>query len=115
MNQHQMTTEAFDLIAARFRALADPMRLRILHALGEEELSVSQLMERTGCRQANMSKHLRVLLSIGFLSRRKEGLHVYYRVSDTAVFQLCELLCSSAEEKLSQQQKLMKQYSLARS
>ena len=114
MKKKELTWEAFELIAERFRVLADPMRLRILHALVEGELSVSQLMEATRCRQANISKHLRVLLSSGFLERRKEGLFVYYRISDPAVFELCELVCSSLEIRLSEQQQLVKHYSGAR-
>lgn len=114
MKKKELTLEAFELIAARFRVLADPMRLRIFHALGEEEMNVTQLMIATGCKQANISKHLRILKQVGFLSRRKEGLHVYYRVSDAAVFELCDLVCSSWQEKLDQQQESIKLYSVAR-
>ena len=114
MRKKHLTSEAFELIAERFQVLADPMRLKILHALGDQEMNVTQLMKATGCRQANISKHLRILLLGGFLRRRKEGLHVLYQISDSAVFELCELVCSGLEEKLGKQQQLVKYYSVVR-
>ncbi|MCI0612472.1 metalloregulator ArsR/SmtB family transcription factor [bacterium] len=112
--KHHLTSEAFELIAARFRILGDPMRLKILHALGNNEMNVTQLMSAIECRQANISKHLNVLLSGGFLRRRKQGLHVFYRIADAAVFELCELVCSGLAENLDQQKELMKIYSVVR-
>lgn len=102
--QKQLTQEAFELIAARFRILAEPMRLRILHTLGESEMSVTELVEATGAGQANISKHLGLLLDAGLVARRKEGLNVYYRVADPSIFELCETVCSSLDERLAAQQ-----------
>ncbi len=99
-NHRELTDEALELIAARFRMLAEPMRLRILHAIGEAEMSVTELVEATGAGQANVSKHLGLLLDAGLVARRKEGLMVYYRVSDATIFDLCEAVCSSLGEHL---------------
>ena len=88
------------MIAGRFRVLSEPMRLRLLHALGEGELSVSELVEATGAGQANVSKHLGILLDSGLVARRKEGLNVFYRVVDPSVFDMCEAVCSSLRERL---------------
>jgi ArsR family transcriptional regulator len=84
-------------ISARFRALAEPMRLRVLDALRRRELTVGELVAATGAHQANVSKHLAVLHREGFVSRRKEGLHVYYAVADPSVFRLCDVICGSLE------------------
>lgn len=98
--QKVLTEEAFELIAGRFRVLAEPMRLRLLHALGDAEMSVSELVEATNAGQANVSKHLGILLDSGLAARRKAGLNVFYRVADPSVFDMCEAVCSSLGERL---------------
>ena len=50
-------------------------------------------MEETGFGHANVSKHLQMLYSLGFVDRRKEGLYVRYRLADESVFQLCDIVC----------------------
>jgi DNA-binding transcriptional ArsR family regulator len=80
-------------IADRFRALGEPARLRILDALRRGELTVGELVETTGLNQANLSKHLQVLHGFGFVSRRKNGLFVHYRLSNRDVFRLCDIMC----------------------
>lgn len=89
-------------IAARFAALAEPMRLRMLDALRRGERTVGELVEATGARQANVSKHLAVLHREGFVERRKDGLNVYYRVTDPGVFELCEHVCGALESEAAQ-------------
>jgi DNA-binding transcriptional ArsR family regulator len=98
--QRVLTEEAFALIAGRFRALAEPMRLKLLHELGDLELSVSELVEATGAGQANVSKHLALMLDAGLVSRRKDGLKVFYRVADPSIFDMCEAVCSSLGDRL---------------
>lgn len=90
-----------DLVAERFKALAEPARLHLLHALREKELTVGELVRRTGFGQANVSKHLRLLHALGLVSRRKEGLFVHYRLPDQGVFELCEIMCGRLESELS--------------
>ena len=89
----RLTAELFDHVANRFRALGEPARLRILDALRTGELTVGDLCERTGLNQANLSKHLQLLHTLGFVNRRKDGLFVYYSLADDDVFQLCDIMC----------------------
>ena len=97
---HPLPEELAELIARRFRALSDPLRVRILDLLRNEELSVSVLAERLDASQQNVSKHLAVLTDSGILARRKQGNHVYYRIGDEAVFALCEQVCGSLQAQL---------------
>jgi len=106
----RLSDEAFELIAARFRALGEPMRLKILHALGKTELSVGELVDATGAGQANVSKHLAVLLDSHMVARRKEGLNVIYRVADATVFDLCDTVCNSVGERLAAQHTAVKRF-----
>jgi DNA-binding transcriptional ArsR family regulator len=94
--------EALELVAARFKVLAEPMRLRLLNALHNGERSVTALVEATGATQANVSKHLAVLADASMVSRRKEGLNVFYFIADPMVFQLCELVCARMRIELEQ-------------
>jgi DNA-binding transcriptional ArsR family regulator len=86
-------------LAERFKALAEPARLRILRELRDGELTVSDLMEATGLQQANLSKHLQLLHAMNFVARRKDGLFVYYRLADRDVFALCDLVCDRLERE----------------
>ena len=88
-----MSPELLSLIAERFKALGEPARLQILNALRGREMTVNELTEETGLRQANLSKHLQLLHSLGFVSRRKDGLFVNYALADRDVFRLCDLMC----------------------
>jgi DNA-binding transcriptional ArsR family regulator len=94
-----MTPELLDLLAERFRALGEPARLQILNALRGGERTVGELIESTGLGQANVSKHLQLLHATGFAARRKEGLHVYYRLADPGVFGICDVMCGRVEEE----------------
>ena len=69
------------------------------------ELSVGQLVETTGLTQANVSKHLQLLLVHNLVARRKEGLFVYYHIADQSVFQLCELVCNRLEREVRERQR----------
>jgi ArsR family transcriptional regulator len=95
-----LSEKALENIAERFKALSEPMRLRLVYALMDGEKTVSQLVEQTGSLQANVSKHLGILLNAGILGRRKEGTSAYYRITDESVFELCDLVCGSIEERL---------------
>jgi DNA-binding transcriptional ArsR family regulator len=90
-----LTEEALALVARRFALLGEPMRLRLLHVLVNGEQPVNALVERTGGTQANISRHLQALAEAGILARRKEGLQVFYRVSDPSIFDPCDLVCGS--------------------
>jgi ArsR family transcriptional regulator len=106
MAQRALTPEMVELIAARFKALAEPTRLTILNALRSGEKTVTELMAETGLGQANLSKHLQLLHNLRFVVRRKEGLNVHYRLADEQVFQLCDLMCGRIEEEFHAHRKL---------
>ncbi|HOW66484.1 MAG TPA: metalloregulator ArsR/SmtB family transcription factor [Candidatus Paceibacterota bacterium] len=90
---------AFQIIANRFKVLSDPSRLRILHALQGGEMNVSQLVAATGISQANVSKHLALLLEAVMVGRRREGANVFYSIADSCVFELCDLMCNKLQRE----------------
>lgn len=95
-----MSGEQLRLVAERFRVLAEPARLQLLQALMQGERSVGELTDATGLSQANVSKHLQLLLVHHLVARRREGLFAYYRVADASVFELCDLVCGGLERTL---------------
>ena len=97
---HPLPEDLAELIARRFRALSEPMRVRILDLLRDGELSVNELTEQLGASQQNVSKHLVLLVDAGMLARRKDGNRVYYRIADEGVFALCEQICGSLQAQL---------------
>ena len=100
---HPLTPDAAELIARRFRALSDPTRLRILDALRDRgEASVTELTEVLATSQQNVSKHLAALHAEGYVGRRKEKTSSLYRITDPAVLELCDQVCSGIEAQLAE-------------
>ena len=95
-----MSEDAYSMLGERFKALSEPMRLRLIYALMDRERTVSELVEETGSSQANVSKHLKVLLEVDLVERRKQGLNSCYGIADPTVFEACDLMCSSIQERL---------------
>ncbi|HUO85271.1 MAG TPA: metalloregulator ArsR/SmtB family transcription factor [Thermoanaerobaculia bacterium] len=107
--RHKMLDpEAAELIAARFRVLAEPIRLRILEILRQNERSVSELAEEVGTSQPNVSKHLRILQEEGLIGRRQEGNTVFCFIADPTVFELCELVCGGIGERMARKAAALK-------
>jgi len=96
----KLKDETLEMIAYRFKLLGEPMRLKLLQLLREKELCVQELVDLTGAGQANISKHLSLLTTNRILGRRKEGLHVYYHISDPTVYDLCDVVCDSLEKNV---------------
>lgn len=97
---HPIPVELAELIAQRFRVIGDPLRIRLLDHLRDEESSVQRLTEVVGATQQNVSKHLQVLHQAGIVGRRKEGTSTIYRIVDTTIFDLCEQVCGGLQRQL---------------
>lgn len=76
------------VVAKFFRALGDPMRLRLLEFLADGEHTVSECVEHIGLSQGRVSSHLACLADCGYVVLRREGRFAYYRVSDPRVADL---------------------------
>lgn len=90
--QAPLSDKALEHVARRFAVLAEPMRLRLLQALFAGEMPVNALVAATGGTQANVSRHLQTLTQAHLLSRRKEGLQVFYAIADPSIFKLGDLV-----------------------
>jgi len=106
MARNALTPEMIDLVAERFRALAEPVRLQIMQTLRAGERTVGELVEETGLNTANVSKHLQLLFAAGFVTRRKDGLFVYYALAGDDVFRLCDIMCGRLATEAEARRKL---------
>lgn len=102
-----MSPSLLVLVADRFKALAEPARLQILERLRDSEMTVTELVAATGLGQATVSTHLGLLLKLGFVARRRDGLHAYYALADARVFQLCDLMCARLESEVATRRKAL--------
>ena len=92
-----LTDAARERVAARFRALGEPTRLRVLERLFVGPASVTEILEHVGGTQANVSKHLALLHAAGLLSRRKDGTRSVYAISDPTLRKICTIVCAEVE------------------
>jgi DNA-binding transcriptional ArsR family regulator len=97
MARPQLRPALFSVIADRFRILAEPARLSILHEMRGGERTVNELVERTGLGQTNVSKHLRLLHAKGFVRRRRNSRFVHYSAADRDIYRLCDAMCGHLE------------------
>lgn len=86
--------------AARlFSLLSEPVRLELLSLLMQGPHTVTELVEATGHKQGNVSKHLSHLLDARLLSRKQEGNFAHYAIAEPMLEELCELVCARAERE----------------
>jgi DNA-binding transcriptional ArsR family regulator len=90
-------------LANYFRMLSEPTRLKILNTLKDGSRNVTQITQTVGANQANVSKHLALLLDAGLVSRRQEGNCAIYNIADVLIFELCDLVCGRLAQGLAAQ------------
>jgi len=101
--------EVFDVVASYFSLLAEPMRLRIMHAICEEEKTVSQIVRELGATQTNVSRHLSLMHRSGVLARRKAGNQVHYRAADAAMLEICRSVCDRIAAQMERKKPLRRE------
>jgi DNA-binding transcriptional ArsR family regulator len=101
-------------VADYFKVLSEVSRLQVLCSLKTGAKNVTEIIEATGLGQANVSKHLKVLVQASMVTRHPEGIHVYYQISDPMIFELCELVCDRLAIRLQEQTQQIEQLKLLR-
>lgn len=93
MAKNKLSEQLLKALAARFLALGEVSRLKIIQELQQKECSVSELVEKTALQQSNVSRHLKVLTDVGLLKSRKVGVSVRYSIADTTLNEVCRIVC----------------------
>jgi DNA-binding transcriptional ArsR family regulator len=99
----RLTPDTLAAVADRFKVLAEPARLSILNALRDMPMSVTTLIDETGLNQANLSKHLQLLYTHGFVERQRHKSWVLYSLADKSVFALCDIMCGQLDRHVAVQ------------
>lgn len=94
-----LSDAACEDVALRFRALSEPMRLKILRRLFKSEASVGEILDAVGGTQANVSKHLSVLHGSSLVARRKDGTRTLYSIADPTLLRICSIVCAGVERE----------------
>jgi DNA-binding transcriptional ArsR family regulator len=80
------------LTANALKAMAHPLRWKILCSLGDNELSVGEIVDRTGTSQSNISQHLEQLRNKNIVVARKEANRIYYRIRNDQLLDLIGIM-----------------------
>ena len=91
-----------------FKALAHPVRVKILHCLEPGERCVCELIEEIDTEQSNLSQHLGVMKKQGIIGSRKEGQKVFYRILYPSVLDALRAAEKTLSEQIGHSQSLLK-------
>lgn len=84
--------EDIETASRSLKAMSHPLRLKILCTLGEQEVSVQEIVRHVGTSQSNISQHLAILRDKGILASRKDANRVFYRVGDSRTLRLIGMM-----------------------
>lgn len=100
--------QVFSMHAEVCKTLANSKRLEIIYALKEGELSVGELVKKLGIPKANISQHLAILRQRRVLVSRREGVNIYYRISNPKIVKACALMREVLTEQLMEEGRVVK-------
>ncbi len=109
-----LTAAALTQVADYFKVLSELSRLQVLCVLKTGSKNVSEIMQATGLGQANVSRHLKILAQAGLVTRQPQGVSVYYEIADPLIFDLCDLVCQSLENRLQEESQQLERLTMLR-
>ena len=92
------------------KTLSNPIRLEILQRLRNDELSVSDLIRKTGLSQVNISQHLPIMKSKGIVKSSRIGKNIYYRLSNPKITKAFDIIREILNERLKENKKLAERW-----
>lgn len=107
MDHRTFKSEVNEQFARIAKAIANAHRLEMVDVLAQGERSVEALAKETGLSIANASQHLQALREAFLVTSRRDGLHIYYRLADPAVFRLVQIIREVAEHQLAEVERIV--------
>ena len=98
----------YNLHAEICKTISNPNRQAILDNLRDGEMSVTELVNKTGISQANLSQHLSILRSKGVVNTRRDGNNIYYSISNAKIIQAYDLLTEVLQDSYKVKQKAVR-------
>jgi len=102
-----MARDIAEMEARILRALSNPIRIRIVEFLKGGEKCVCEIYPELGVEQSNLSRHLSVMKSAGIISDRRQGINIYYSVTDGRIFNLLDLVSEILKSQLERDRELI--------
>lgn len=90
------------------KSLAQPTRLKIIEFLRDGERCVCEIFPAIGEEQSNTSRHLNLMMAAGVLSRRKDGLKIYYAIKYPEILEIVETVTRIVKQEISGRHELLK-------
>ncbi|MDV2994474.1 MAG: Transcriptional repressor SmtB [Chroococcidiopsis sp. SAG 2025] len=106
----EISLAALAQVAEYFKVLSEISRLQVLNCLRSGAKNVTEIVAATGLGQANVSKHLKVLMQAGMVRREPRGISVFYEIADPIIFDLCEVVCDRISNRLLTQARQLEQF-----
>lgn len=103
-----MEKELYKIHAEMCKVFSNPTRLEILNLLRNRKLSVTELTEKTGLTQANISQHLSIMKAKGIVSSNRKGKNIYYKLTTPKIVKAFDIIRQALIEKLNQNSKIIK-------
>ncbi len=97
----------FDLHADVCKVFSNAKRLEILNTLRDREMTATELVEKISLSKANLSQHMSILKSKGVVLTRREGINIYYRISNPKITQACDLMREVLLEQFQEKGKMV--------
>jgi DNA-binding transcriptional ArsR family regulator len=89
------------------KTLANPKRQQILDCLRQTEMTVNEMVKKTGISQANLSQHLAILRAKGIVSTRRDGINVHYTLASNKIIQAFDLISEALRDSLSARSRMV--------
>ena len=99
----------YNLHADMCKTISNPRRQAILDTIRNSEMTVSELIKKTGISQANLSQHLSILRSKGVVNTRRDGNNVYYSLSNLKIIKAYDLISEVLEDSTTSRNKAIKE------
>jgi len=102
--------DLFRMHAEICKTFANPKRLEVINALREGEKTASELLKDINISKANLSQHMAILIEKGVVLSRREGLKVFYKLSDKKITMACDLMRQVLISHLEENNRLLKKF-----
>ena len=107
LENKELDMTLYRMQASLSKTMAHPIRLAVLHLLKDGEKTVNELVDAIGASQSNVSQHLALLRHKGLVNTRREGLSIYYSVSDPKISLACDMVRQVLLEQLEKGHKMV--------
>ena len=102
--------ELYKIHAEMCKVFSNPTRLEILNLLSDKEMSVTELIEKTGLSQANISQHLSIMKHKGIVESGRKGQNIYYRLTNPKIIKAFDIIRDVLTERMKKNEILVRRY-----